>query len=154
MKHKYSSLIAAMVFGVAACGFARPAQVPVQAPVQVQETSHTGMWTGKTGHLTIHAPVKAGDTVLPAGDYEVRLIDQPDRSFVEFTRVVEIANPAYGIRRPPQASPLYAHEKVAEVSCTRAPLKAKARKTVAVISSENASLTRLEIKGASDAQLF
>jgi hypothetical protein len=91
---------------------------------------------------------------LPAGNYEVRRVSQPDRTFVEFTRVIEIPNPAYNFRRPPQATLIYAREKVAEVSCTRTPLPAKAKKTEAEISNQSASLTRLEIKGDNEAQLF
>ena len=138
MKRNYFSMVIALVLGI--------------APLSFGQAKRAGVWMGKTGHLTIKAPIMVGNSMLPAGDYEVKQFSQPEQCVVEFTQLIEVPDPAFSVRRPPQATPVYAREKVAEVSCTPARLNAKARKTVA--ASENARLTKLEIKGDGQASLF
>jgi hypothetical protein len=145
MKRRYIPIVMALVISAASWGFGQTSKVG---------RVDTSDWSGKTSHLTIKAPVTVGTTVLPAGEYDVREATRGDQSVVEFFRIVAIPNPAYAVRVPPQGSPVYVREKVAEVSCTRSPLVAKAKKTEAVISTESARLTQLQIKGDDGADLF
>lgn len=110
--------------------------------------------TGKIGHVTISVPVKVGNAILPVGDYEVKHVSAQKEHFVEFIRVVEIPNPAWAMRRPPQGTPRYERQKIAEANCTLEPMAKKAGKTTVVISSNEARLTRLQIKGEDVAHVF
>ena len=147
MHRRYLLIITALVLGLTTWSFARGGLQKGGMP----SADHR---VGKIGHVTITAPVKVGNTTLPVGDYEVKHISTPKEHFVEFIRVVEIPNPAWAMRRPPQGTPRYERQKIAKANCTLEPLAKKAGKTAVVISGNEASLLRLQIKGEDVAHVF
>jgi hypothetical protein len=147
MYRRYVLFIAVLVLGLTTWSFAR-------AGFQEGGMSDSDHRAGKIGHVTIATSIKVGNTTLPAGDYEVKDVSTPTSHFVEFIRVVEIPNPAWVMRRPPQGTPRYERQKIAEANCTLEPLANKSPKTTVVISSNEARLTRLQIKGEDVAHVF
>jgi hypothetical protein len=147
MHRRHILIIAALVRGLTTWSSAREG-------LQKGEMPSSDHRVGKIGHVTITAPVKVGNATLPMGDYEVKHVSTQKEHFVEFIRVVEIPNPAWAMRRPPQGTPRYERQKIAEANCTLKPLVKKAGKTAVVISGNEASLTRLQIKGEDVAHLF
>jgi hypothetical protein len=147
MHRRYVLFIAALVLGLTTWSFA-------QEGLQDGGMPGADHRAGKIGHVTITTSIQVGNTTLPAGDYEVKHVSTPTSHFVEFTRVVEIPNPAWAMRRPPQGTPRYERQEIAEANCTLEPLAKKAGKTTVVISSNEARLTRLQIKGEDVAHMF
>jgi hypothetical protein len=147
MNGRYVSFIAALVLGLTTWSLAREG-------LQEGGMSGSNYRAGKIGHVAITTSIKVGNATLPAGDYEVKYVSSPTSHFVEFIRVVEIPNPAWAMRRPPQGTPRYERQKIAEANCTLEPLAKRARKTAVVMSSNEARLTRLQIKGEDVAHAF
>lgn len=103
---------------------------------------------GKTGHIKLAQETRVDDTVLPAGDYEVRQRRSANGHFVEFARWTSVENYQEGL------SP-YDWKVVADVPCTMQSLNAPVTRTSAEISRNGAAhLNNLRIHGENVVHIF
>jgi len=113
------------------------------------QTDH--LKVGKTGELTLAQETTVGNTVLPAGDYEIHYRHSATGHYMEFSQVSGVITA--GGRAGGSG---YEYRVVATVPCKVEPLTAKVRQTLATILRDPAvtHLSALEIRGENVEHMF
>jgi hypothetical protein len=134
-KHRHS---AAALFAVvlALAGFAN-------ADAMSSAHSHKG----KKGNLKITAPTEVGGTILQPGDYEVKEVNSPSGSVVEFVHLFDNFT-------APEGLPVHDQEVVARVKFTGQALSSLPNRTQLQLASNTANAIALEIRGDDVEYLF
>jgi hypothetical protein len=113
------------------------------------QTDH--LKVGKTGELTLAQQTTVGNTVLPAGDYEIHYRHSAAGHYMEFSQVSGIIAVSGRV-----GGSGYEYRVIATVPCKVDPLMATVRQTSATILKNPAGthLSALEIRGENVEHMF
>jgi len=133
--NKYLAMVFSMVLALGTSAFS--------------QTDH--LRVGKTGELKLAEKTTVGNSVLPAGDYEIRYRHSTTGDYMEFSQVSGIITA--GGRAGGSG---YEYRVVATVPCRVEALTAKVRQTSATIlrSPAGTQLSALEIRGENVEHMF
>jgi len=133
--NKYLAMVFSMVLALGSTAFS--------------QTDH--LRVGKTGELKLAEKTTVGNSVLPAGDYEIRYRHSTTGDYMEFSQISGIITA--GGRAGGSG---YEYRVIASVPCKVESLTAMVHKTSATISRDSAGthISALEIRGENVEHMF